>query len=169
MSDPCILIVEQDLLVRTPLAEYLRECGYLMLEASSAGDARTLLEDGSRRVDCPRRGQVRGAERLRSSELGANPSAQHSGCSGRNNRHSHRKGWDICQEGDPPSPSLMTTASCWTISNVSSPQGTGMIAPDAESGRRQRPGISTAVHPLPVDEIATAQVAALGTCRRHLD
>ena len=50
MSDPCILIVEQDLLVRTPLAEYLRECGYLVLEASSAGDARTLLEDGSRRV-----------------------------------------------------------------------------------------------------------------------
>jgi hypothetical protein len=29
MSGPCILIVEQDLLVRTPLAEYLRECGYL--------------------------------------------------------------------------------------------------------------------------------------------
>jgi hypothetical protein len=29
MSDPCILIVEQDLLVRNPLAEYLRECGYL--------------------------------------------------------------------------------------------------------------------------------------------
>jgi DNA-binding response OmpR family regulator len=51
MSDPCILIVEQDLLVRTPLAEYLRECGYLVLEASSIGDARTLLEDGSRRVD----------------------------------------------------------------------------------------------------------------------
>jgi DNA-binding response OmpR family regulator len=37
--------------VRTPLAEYLRECGYLVLEASSAGDARTLLEDGSRRID----------------------------------------------------------------------------------------------------------------------
>ena len=51
MSDSCILIVEQDLLVRTRLAEYLRECGYLVLEASSAGDARTLLEDGSRRVD----------------------------------------------------------------------------------------------------------------------
>jgi DNA-binding NtrC family response regulator len=51
MRDPCILIVEQDLLVRTPLAEYLRECGYLVLEASSTGDARTLLDDGSRRVD----------------------------------------------------------------------------------------------------------------------
>jgi DNA-binding response OmpR family regulator len=51
MSDPCILIVELDLLVRTPLAEYLRECGYLVLEASSAGDARTLLEDSARRVD----------------------------------------------------------------------------------------------------------------------
>jgi DNA-binding NtrC family response regulator len=41
----------EDLLVRTPLAEYLRECGSLVLEASSAGDARILLEDGSRRVD----------------------------------------------------------------------------------------------------------------------
>jgi DNA-binding response OmpR family regulator len=51
MSDPCILIVEEDLLVRTALAEYLRECGYLVLEASNAGDARSLLEDGSRRVD----------------------------------------------------------------------------------------------------------------------
>ena len=51
MSDPCILIVEQDLLVRTPLAEYLRGCGYLVLEASSPGNARTLLEEGSRRVD----------------------------------------------------------------------------------------------------------------------
>ena len=51
MSDSSILNVEEDLLVRTPLAEYLRECGYLVLEASSAGDARTLLEDGSRRVD----------------------------------------------------------------------------------------------------------------------
>jgi DNA-binding NtrC family response regulator len=51
MSDPRILIVEEDLLVRTPLAEYLRECGYIVLEASSADDARTLLEDGSRRVD----------------------------------------------------------------------------------------------------------------------
>jgi DNA-binding response OmpR family regulator len=51
MSDSCILIVEEDLLVRTPLAEYLRECGYLVLEASSTGDARILLEDGSRRVD----------------------------------------------------------------------------------------------------------------------
>ena len=30
MRDPCILIVEQDLLARTPLAEYLRECGYLV-------------------------------------------------------------------------------------------------------------------------------------------
>ena len=51
MSDPCILIVEEDLLVRTPLAEYLRECGYRVLEASSTGDARALLEEGSRQVD----------------------------------------------------------------------------------------------------------------------
>ena len=48
MRDPCILIVEQDVLVRTPLAEYLRECGYLVLEASSAGEAnRTLWNSGN--------------------------------------------------------------------------------------------------------------------------
>jgi DNA-binding NtrC family response regulator len=51
MSDPCILIVEADLLVRTALAEYLRECGYRVLEASSADEARILLEDRSRQVD----------------------------------------------------------------------------------------------------------------------
>ena len=76
MSNSCILIVEEDLLVRTPLAEYLRECGYLVLEASSTRDARILLEDGSRRVDIVL-AEVKsgGTGRLRSSELGANPSA----------------------------------------------------------------------------------------------
>jgi DNA-binding NtrC family response regulator len=44
MSNPCILIVEADILVRHPLAEYLRECGYDVLEASSAQEARRLLE-----------------------------------------------------------------------------------------------------------------------------
>jgi hypothetical protein len=48
MRDPCILIVEQDVFVRTPLAEYHRECGYLVLEASSAGEAnRTLWNSGN--------------------------------------------------------------------------------------------------------------------------
>ena len=37
---------------------------------------------------------------------------------------------DICQEG-PALSKLMTTASCWTISNGSSPQGAGTIGPDA--------------------------------------
>ena len=93
MSDPCILIVEQDLLVRTPLAEYLRECGYLVLEASSAGDARAFLEDGSRRIDIV-------LAEVKSGEPSGFALASwvrthlphNSGCSRWNNRDSHRKG-----------------------------------------------------------------------------
>ena len=51
MSERCILIVEAEELVRSPLAQYLRECGYHVLEAVNADEARRLLEDGERRVD----------------------------------------------------------------------------------------------------------------------
>ena len=40
---PCVLIVDADILVRHPLAEYLRECGYRVVQASSTDEARTLL------------------------------------------------------------------------------------------------------------------------------
>jgi DNA-binding response OmpR family regulator len=41
----CILLVEPDVLVRSPLAEYLRECGYRVWEASNVADARILIAD----------------------------------------------------------------------------------------------------------------------------
>ena len=40
---PCILLVECDIVVRSPLAEYLRECGYRVLEAVNTIEARELL------------------------------------------------------------------------------------------------------------------------------
>jgi DNA-binding response OmpR family regulator len=40
---PCVLIVDADILVRHPLAEYLRECGFRALQASNTDEARTLL------------------------------------------------------------------------------------------------------------------------------
>jgi DNA-binding NtrC family response regulator len=40
---PCILLVECDIMVRNPLAEYLRDCGYRVLEAVNAAEARKLL------------------------------------------------------------------------------------------------------------------------------
>jgi DNA-binding response OmpR family regulator len=51
ISTPTILIVEQDILIRHPLAEYLRECGYLVLEAVDGAEAQQVLSDPGRPVD----------------------------------------------------------------------------------------------------------------------
>jgi DNA-binding response OmpR family regulator len=40
---PCILLVDADILVRHPLGEYLRECGYRVVEAANFDEARRLL------------------------------------------------------------------------------------------------------------------------------
>lgn len=44
---PCILVVEHDLLVRQPLAEYLRDCGYTVIEAVHTDEAVEVLASGS--------------------------------------------------------------------------------------------------------------------------
>jgi DNA-binding NtrC family response regulator len=51
MKRLCVLLVESDLLVRHPLAEFLRECGYMVLEAGNAAEARTLLSDDGTSAD----------------------------------------------------------------------------------------------------------------------
>ena len=51
MIEPCVLVVEADILIRHPLAEYLRACGYTVLEASNTADARKLLAEGPQAVD----------------------------------------------------------------------------------------------------------------------
>lgn len=51
MTTPHILVVDADLLVRTPLAEYLRECGYLVIEAANGVEAKALLTDRASTVD----------------------------------------------------------------------------------------------------------------------
>jgi DNA-binding response OmpR family regulator len=50
MTQPCILIVESDVIVRHPLAEFLRECGYMVLEAVDGTEARVILSDDKRSV-----------------------------------------------------------------------------------------------------------------------
>lgn len=40
-----VLLAEDDVLMRMPLAEFLRECGYRVLEATSADEAIRLIED----------------------------------------------------------------------------------------------------------------------------
>ena len=51
MIQNCILIVDSELVVRQPLAEYLRECGYKVFEATGTDEAIAILTDGSLRVD----------------------------------------------------------------------------------------------------------------------
>jgi DNA-binding response OmpR family regulator len=48
---PCVLIVEVDILVRHALAEYLRECGFRVLQAFNTDEARTLLARGRFAID----------------------------------------------------------------------------------------------------------------------
>ena len=40
---PTVLVVDDEVLVRTVIAEYLRDCGYRVLEAGSADDAVAIL------------------------------------------------------------------------------------------------------------------------------
>lgn len=51
MQAATVLIVEQDVLVRHPLAEYLRECGYRVVEATHHDEARECREGGKHDID----------------------------------------------------------------------------------------------------------------------
>jgi CheY-like chemotaxis protein len=46
-SPETILVVDDDVLVRLPISEYLRQCGYRVLEAANADEALTILNKGS--------------------------------------------------------------------------------------------------------------------------
>jgi DNA-binding NtrC family response regulator len=50
-SQSSVLIVEADIAVRHPLAEYLRECGYRVLEARNGEEARALLQAMASSID----------------------------------------------------------------------------------------------------------------------
>ncbi len=47
----CVLIVDGDVLVRHALADYLRECGYTVIEGSSTDEAMTVLSEPTLAVD----------------------------------------------------------------------------------------------------------------------
>jgi DNA-binding response OmpR family regulator len=46
---PCVVIVDADILVRHRLAEYLRECGYRVVQATNTDEARALFTRSRRR------------------------------------------------------------------------------------------------------------------------
>ncbi len=52
-SDPAqtVLVVEDDVLIRMVIADYLRDCGYHVIEAKNADEAITILEKGDVEID----------------------------------------------------------------------------------------------------------------------
>lgn len=50
-SNATILVVEDDILVRMPIAAYLRHCGYRVIEAAGSSEALTVLNQVDLAVD----------------------------------------------------------------------------------------------------------------------
>jgi DNA-binding response OmpR family regulator len=46
-----VLVVDDDVLMRMPICQYLRDCGYRVLEAASADEATTILQKPDIHVD----------------------------------------------------------------------------------------------------------------------
>jgi CheY-like chemotaxis protein len=46
-----VLMVESDVLVRRPIAEYLRDCGYRVIEAGNTDEALLILNPGEIQID----------------------------------------------------------------------------------------------------------------------
>ena len=50
-GSPYILMVEPDVLVRQPIAEYLRECGYKVVETGNTDEALLIANAGTMTID----------------------------------------------------------------------------------------------------------------------
>ncbi len=51
MSAPFVMLIEADVLIRTPLAEYLRECGFGVAEVFNVMEAREILANAPVSID----------------------------------------------------------------------------------------------------------------------
>ena len=51
MITQCVMLIEADLLIRTPLAQYLRDCGFRVVEAFDTAEARNILGRAPARID----------------------------------------------------------------------------------------------------------------------
>ena len=51
VAGPTVLLVEEDVLIRMPIADYLRDCGYRVVEAASGTEALMVLRQPNLTVD----------------------------------------------------------------------------------------------------------------------
>jgi DNA-binding NtrC family response regulator len=50
-SQETILVVEDEVLIRMPIAQYLQDCGYKVIEAANADEAMTVLSHSETAID----------------------------------------------------------------------------------------------------------------------
>jgi DNA-binding response OmpR family regulator len=51
MTTQSVMLIESDLLIRTPLAQYLRDCGFRVVEVFDTTEARSILGQDESRID----------------------------------------------------------------------------------------------------------------------
>jgi DNA-binding NtrC family response regulator len=51
MNAPFVMLIEADVSIRTPLAEYLRDCGFRVAEVFNVTEARAILADAPVSID----------------------------------------------------------------------------------------------------------------------
>ena len=50
-QDATVVVVDSDILIRMPIAAYLRECGYRVIEAASTEEAMIVLREAELKID----------------------------------------------------------------------------------------------------------------------
>jgi CheY-like chemotaxis protein len=96
-----IMVVEDEIMVRTAIAEYLRHCGYRVIEAASADEAIVMLTEAGVKIDLvfsdiEMPGSMDGFGLAR--WVRANKPAMHIILTGTLQKAAHAAG-DLCEEG----------------------------------------------------------------------
>jgi PleD family two-component response regulator len=107
-----IVVVEDEILVRMTIPEYLRDCGFRVIEAATGEEAMLLLQQADLAIDVVLSDVDLGAGmdgRLCLSAMGANESATRAGGIGRDSGSGCERGGVILRRGSPSRKAIRST------------------------------------------------------------